>query len=104
MRSKIYETVRTRLKVDTSTVRKWIADYEAYKVVLDSKRGKHGKWSSPIMDEDFRYMFKTYVKENSKKQGKYITLIQEFYGTCKNLAKVSLSIYYLMVIFFWFLF
>ena len=67
-----YQTVSDRIKVTEKTVRTWVKDFDMMMVVRESKRGKHSKTMSPIMnDPDFKAQFKEYVKSNSRKQGLY---------------------------------
>ena len=67
----MYSEVASRLKIGVKTITVWIKDFEAMTYIRESQRGKHSKSYSPILqDERFRDVFKDYIKENSKKQGK----------------------------------
>ena len=54
-----------------STIRAWVREFEMMEyVITDSKRGKHSKTASPILnDPDFREEFKNYVKTSSCEKG-----------------------------------
>ena len=61
------------VKVAPKTVRMWVQDFEASECIADSRRGRHSKTSSPIVDDpEFRELFKNYVRNNSRKQGTII--------------------------------
>ena len=65
-----YQEVAQQVRVNESTVRRWVADYDTLQVVKKSQRGRHSKVDSPIVtDPDFRAQFKNYVKNNSRKRG-----------------------------------
>ena len=66
-----YNNAAEIVKVAPKTVRMWVQDFEASECIAESRRGRHSKTSSPIVDDpDFREMFKDYVRSNSRKQGK----------------------------------
>ena len=68
-----YRTVADKIKVSLRTIIHWIKEFEALSYIRDSRRGKHSKTYSPILeDDDFREEFKSHVRENSKKQGNLI--------------------------------
>ena len=60
------------MKVATSTVRSWVREFEMLEyVVLESRRGKHSKTPSPILnDMEFREEFKQHVRNTSRELGK----------------------------------
>ena len=63
-----YKIVSEKVKVTEKTIRNWVADFELVTIVRDSKRGKHSKTMSPIMENpEFKAKFKDYVKTNSRK-------------------------------------
>ena len=65
-----YEMAAKTVKVCTRTVRAWVQDYEATQYILQSKRGRHSKTSSPILEDlEFRERFKEHVRLNSRVQG-----------------------------------
>ena len=68
---KAYEEAAEIVGVGTSTVRDWVREYEMMEyVVLESKRGKHAKTASPILNDfEFREEFKAYVRETSCEKG-----------------------------------
>ena len=68
-----YEEADETVGVAISTMRAWVREYEVMEyVVLESKRGKHAKTPSPILNNfEFREEFKAHVKNSSREQGKY---------------------------------
>jgi transposase len=68
-----YDEAAETVGVAISTMRAWVREYEMMEyVVLQSKRGKHAKTPSPILDDfEFREEFKAHVKNSSREQGKY---------------------------------
>ena len=56
-------------------MRAWVREFEMMEyVITDSKRGKHSKTASPILnDPDFREEFKNYVKTSSCEKGNRYT-------------------------------
>ena len=77
-----YRKVSERLDITIKTVRNWICDFEVTNFMKMSHRGKHSKTTSPIVDNDeFKTLFKSFVKENSRKQGKnYFILCTMMFG------------------------
>ena len=68
---KAYKKTAKTVKVATRTVQRWVQDFEVSQFISDSKRGRHSKTSSPILDNpDFREKFKDYVRQNSRVPGK----------------------------------
>ena len=66
-----YKIVSDKVKVTEKTIRNWVGDFELVTIVRDSKRGKHSKTISPIVENpEFKAQFKDYVKTNSRKPGK----------------------------------
>ena len=57
------------VRVSETTVRTWVAEYDAYHSIKKSLRGKHSKVESPIHDPEFVFRFKDFVKNNSRKRG-----------------------------------
>ena len=70
-----YKTVSQRVKVTEKTVRNWVSDFEMMTIVRESRRGKHSKTMSPIVDTEFKLKFKEFVKTNSRRQGKNVLKI-----------------------------
>ena len=67
-----YKLVSEKVKVTEKTIRNWVADFELMTIVRDSKRGKHSKTISPIVENpEFKDKFKDFVKTNSRKPGKH---------------------------------
>ena len=65
------------VKVAPKTVRMWVQDFEVSEFIAESRRGRHSKTSSPIVDDpEFREMFKDYVRNNSRKQGRTFSFQQ----------------------------
>ena len=69
---KAYRVSAKIVKVDEATVRKWVHEFEMMEyVILESKRGKHTKSPSPILNDlEFREEFKDYVRASSREQGR----------------------------------
>ena len=66
----VYKKVSERLNITVTAVQNWVLDFELSNSMKVSKRGKHQKTTSPVMDNDeFKTLFKSFVKENSRKQG-----------------------------------
>ena len=57
------------VRVSETTVRTWVAEYDAHHAIKKSLRGKHSKVESPILDPEFVFRFKDFVKNNSRKRG-----------------------------------
>ena len=58
------------MKVTARTVESWVHDFETDLFIADSKRGRHSKTESPIMDNlEFREEFKQHVRQTSREQG-----------------------------------
>ena len=73
-----YKTVCEHVQVTERTIRAWVADFELMCFVRDSKRGKHSKTLSPIMNDlEFKEKFKEHVKCNSRKQVNYICMTKQ---------------------------
>ena len=68
---KAYKEAASTVGVAESTIRAWVREFEMMEyVIADSKRGKHSKTASPILnDPDFREEFKNYVKTSSCEKG-----------------------------------
>ena len=65
-----YESAAAKVKVATSTVRRWVLDYETYEYITNSKRGKNSKVESPIVNNPvFREQFRSHVREVSRIKG-----------------------------------
>ena len=46
-----YEVAAKTVNVGTSTIRSWVIEFEAQEYIADSRRGKHSKTESPILDD-----------------------------------------------------
>ena len=65
-----YRTVSERVNVTEKTVRNWVSDFEMMTIVRETRRGKHSKTMSPIVDDpEFKFKFKDYVRTNSRRRG-----------------------------------
>ena len=65
-----FKVAANTVKVGTCTVRDWVRDFELQEYIVDSRRGKHSKTESPILDNpEFREEFKAYVRQSSREQG-----------------------------------
>ena len=72
LKMKAYKDAADLVNVTEKTIRNWVADFELTTIVRKSKRGKHSKTLSPIVDNpDFKLKFKEYVKASSRRQGVY---------------------------------
>ena len=70
-----YNKTAEIVKVAPSSVRTWVQDYEVSEFIAESKRGRHSKTSSPIIDDpNFREKFKNYVRKNSREPGTLVVL------------------------------
>ena len=56
---------------------KWVATFEREGVIVESRRGKHSKTVSPIMEIEFRDNFISHVRSESCKKGSYISKITQ---------------------------
>ncbi|KAF4731620.1 hypothetical protein FOZ62_013847 [Perkinsus olseni] len=64
----LVQEVSDLLDVSTNSVLRWCIEYELNRAIAESKRGKHSKSFSPILDagyEDFRDRLKSFIRENS---------------------------------------
>ena len=66
-----YKKAAKTVNVATRTVRSWVQDYEATQFIAESRRGRHSKTSSPILEDfEFREEFKEHVRQTSREKGK----------------------------------
>ena len=65
-----YRVAAQIVKVHTDTIREWVREFEMDKFIIDSRRGKHSKTSSPILEDlEFREQFRSHVRETARIQG-----------------------------------
>ena len=70
LKMQAYRDAADLVNVTEKTIRNWVADFELTTIVRKSKRGKHSKTMSPIVDNpDFKLKFIEYVKATSRRQG-----------------------------------
>ena len=71
-----YKKAAKTVSVATRTVRSWVQDYEATQFIAESRRGRHSKTSSPILEDlEFREEFKEHVRQTSREQGKLVIFL-----------------------------
>ena len=80
------------VKVSDDIVRHWVYDYEALNYISESKRGRHPKESSPIINDlEFREQFVAHFRETSRPQGKFLVAIAALYVTMSVCLPVGMS-------------
>ena len=62
-------TLLNKVGVASSSLYKWLKTWEEEAVLIPSRRGKHAKTLSPIVDPDFRDQFCAHVRSESCAKG-----------------------------------